>query len=178
MCIVRGILDECRALAYSQQRMGWLIFDSFPLPPTSNNIHATIMVGGQLRRINSKEYQAFLKDAKIWAARNNDRLNVLKKLCMDAIAKDKMISIDAYFCFTHEQLWTQKNKPKKIDGSNRIKPCHDALAMILGIDDCMFWRGTFEKIEAQYAKTILHFQITEPRKAIDLGLLLGPTKHN
>lgn len=154
-----------------------MIFDDYPLPPTSNNIHATILVHGQMRRINSKEYKLFLKNCQIWAARNNPRVQLLKKLCVEAISKGRMIAIDSYFVFTHEQIWTQKNKPKKLDASNRLKGLHDSIALLLDIDDSMFWQGTFEKTEGIHEKTILHFKLIDPRKAVDVTALLRTTSY-
>jgi hypothetical protein len=50
--------------------------------------------------------------------------------------------------FEPGRLFTKDGRRKKLDASNRIKPIHDALAEILGIDDRFFYTGQSEAVLA------------------------------
>lgn len=51
---------------------------------------------------------------------------------------DSMFEIETLFVFHKSRLYTKDGRIKKLDTSNRIKPCHDAISMVLGLDDSRF----------------------------------------
>lgn len=62
------------------------------------------------------------------------------------VAKGGLLEARAFFFFKKERLFTLKNKPKKLDVSNRIKAIHDSLCKLLEIDDSLFFKVTAEKV--------------------------------
>lgn len=121
-----------------------------------------------------------------WHGRNKKDVIKVREFCLSLIADGKMIQIDTYFCFPKSKLFIQSKPPKdskkkigdpkKLDGSNRIKPTHDAIATMLNIDDCYFWAGHFEKIEAPDETILLEFKERQPRTLSELTRNLSKAK--
>jgi hypothetical protein len=53
--------------------------------------------------------------------------------------------VKATFLFSRKTLLTQKDTPKRMDVSNRLKSLHDGLARLLQVDDSLFFRISAEK---------------------------------
>ncbi len=135
---------------------------SFPMPPSSNNAYATCADG---RRHKSKEARAFGKDVEAWHWSNAQVVRrQLTGLQEDMVLKGiklYVFNVDAIFWMRRSSIICKDGTPKRNDTSNRIKLLHDALAGVLGIDDSMFWSGTFDKIAIDAAN---------PREWVDVTI--------
>lgn len=148
------------------------VITDFPMPPSVNGLFA-----GKARRYASDEYKRFKMEVAGWALKNAAIIRNARK----QIEPHDRLRIDTYFAFRHERLYTLKGKDKMLDASNRIKALHDALAPILGRDDCHTWAGHFEKIVtvgAQPEHAIIAINAAVPRDTVRIyaelmGEILG-----
>lgn len=118
-----------------------------PIPPSVNAAYGTDF--RTRRRFKTKDYTTFEGAIKHWCLINPRQLGLARDLTI-RIQKGHALQVDLYFSFPKEKILTKPTKqkpshPKRNDTSNRIKIAHDALAEVLGIDDCYFWQGKFHK---------------------------------
>lgn len=104
--------------------------------------------------VKTNVHRNYLQACYLWRAQHNnsftraqDELLRAQKEARDSL-RHFALRVDCYFAFEHSRLWTQKNAPQTLDADNRLKPCRDALASLLGIDDKFFFSGYFEKVSA------------------------------
>lgn len=116
-----------------------------PIPPSSNNMYATIFGKGKSWRTKSRDSRQWESDVSNWALAHADEIRQIKERLKD-LKPGEVIHVDTQFSFTRERILTKQSKPKKLDTSNRIKPIHDILSKLIEIDDCYFWHGSFSKI--------------------------------
>lgn len=114
--------------------------EGFPLPPSVNNLYLTI---GK-RRVKAGDYRLFERAVMVWMKRNAEALDYARQLTILTGPK-RFIHIDTMFYMKRERIFCKDGRPKRNDTSNRIKALHDALATILGLDDCYFWSGGYDK---------------------------------
>lgn len=120
------------------------LFNTFPMPPTSNHMYASV----QGRLIKSKESREYRQRCDFWALRNIRVLNAVR----DAISKTSLphtIELDTTFCFLEARLVSKKNTIKRLDATSRIKGSHDEFCRILEIDDSIITGGRFEKVSCE-----------------------------
>lgn len=119
---------------------------SFPMPPSSNHVYATIQRDAKSWRTKSAELREFERDALNWALAGGPGLHRARDLAKQARnGKNLVLDVHAKFYFKRERILCKNGKPKRLDTSNRIKALHDALATILEVDDCFFWSLSADK---------------------------------
>jgi Holliday junction resolvase RusA-like endonuclease len=108
-----------------------VVFNSIPMPPTSNKMYSMWRRGSKTYHVPSPELKAFQGKMLSYpiAQEKIDWLQTLKG----------PLSIECFFFFKRERLYTKKEAIKKLDVSNRIKALHDCLCRRLGIDDSLFF---------------------------------------
>jgi Holliday junction resolvase RusA-like endonuclease len=116
------------------------IISGFPMPPTTNHLYATV---GK-KRIKSKEYKQFRERVRIWMLQHHHEL-MLARNVSTKVGPRRFLHLDMTFRFHIDRILTKDSKPKKLDGSNRVKALEDVLCEMLGIDDCWVWSGSFDK---------------------------------
>lgn len=124
------------------------VFDNFPISPSENNCYPSMVNKrtGRAFRFPSRELKAFQAAAKAWA---EPRASIIAQAKLGLLPSPRaQIRIDLYIAFTPSRLFTKDGRRKQLDASNRIKPIHDALADILGIDDRFFYTGQSEAVLA------------------------------
>ncbi len=115
-----------------------------PIPPTSNKMYWARTFKTKTGKIaakfsSSNEKINYEKEFLHWALKNKALLLTVKPELEKWISKKNgMIYLDFYFALPREELLTLKNKPKKIDASNRLKVINDELSKAIGIDDKYF----------------------------------------
>ena len=114
------------------------------MPPSVNNYYATIKIGGRLRRIKSRDANAYEAAMRRWAFTFLDSIKRAKEF-LKGLTPGMVLALHVDFFFPREKIFTKKNTPKRNDTSNRIKALHDQICMILGIDDCYIFDGSFTK---------------------------------
>lgn len=122
-----------------------VLLKNLPMPPSSNNLYATIMIKGRPVRVKSKGLRMFEKEMAEWAMTHRESLNLAKEFAKK-LQKGQVIEVHKKFIFNRSSIITLKNKPKKNDTSNRIKAIEDTLAKLIGIDDSYFWSGSYDKV--------------------------------
>lgn len=120
------------------------ILSGFPLPPSTNHLYKTIVIRGRSRRAKSKEYKAYEHAVKVWMMTHHHELQLARALTTMA-GPGRFIHLDLDFKFHRSRILCKDGKPKRLDTSNRLKALEDALSLILGIDDCWFWSGQYDK---------------------------------
>ena len=139
--------------------------NKFPLPPSANALYSNL---GR-RRIKSKAYRDYLNEVRLWMLMNQRQLHDARRISMNTTPFN-FIHIDCRFYMLRTSIFTKDNKPKRNDTSNRIKALHDALSVILGIDDSYFWSGSFDKLAVDHETqqgveiTMVISRYEEPRK--------------
>jgi len=79
-----------------------------------------------------------------WCAINPSMLADAREFC-GRLVSGEAFRIDCTFFFPRSSVLTKKNTVKKNDTSNRLKALHDKISEALGIDDSLFFDGSFEK---------------------------------
>ena len=113
----------------------------FPLPPSANGLYKSV---GR-RRAKSSDYLAFERSAIAWMRWHTIEIDEARELTL-LTGPNRYIHIDCVFYMLRERIICKSGLPKKNDTSNRLKALHDALSQILGIDDCYFFSGSFDKV--------------------------------
>ena len=113
----------------------------FPLPPSVNALYLNLPGRG---RCKSPKYRAYEESVRFWLYKNNPSIQTLRVILGD-IPKGTVLRVDQTFYFQRKSIITKDGRPKKNDTSNRLKALHDAIAELIGIDDCYFWDGTYSK---------------------------------
>ena len=119
--------------------------NGIPMPPSGNNVYATLMLRGRPVRVKSKPMKLFERDAAQWALRAGLALTQARVMAQ-TLDIGTALQVDCLFHFHRKSVLTLTGRPKRNDTANRLKPLHDSLSGILGIDDCHFWNGSFEKL--------------------------------
>jgi len=115
------------------------IIIKLPMPPQSNNMYVGARLG---RRFPSKQLTAFKSQIQL--------IKLGMKLDEDQKGfKTQFINIPIKlhrkFYFHYSSVFTKKNTVKRMDVSNRIKACDDALEVLFGIDDAYVFFASEEK---------------------------------
>lgn len=160
-----------------------IILYNFPLPPSVNeylvpvvsNKYSFDKKGKPYRKahfVKSDIHRNYLKRCQEWKFHNNlnwlevqRRLQEIKKQAQDS-RKQFALRMDHYFAFEKSRLWTVNNLAQQIDCDNRMKPCRDAVANLLDIDDKYFFSGFIEKVSAPTKEaecTIIKITLMTPR---------------
>lgn len=134
--------------------------NNFPMPPSVNKLYA--YTGSRV--VKTKVYRKFDEDVRRWRYGNDGVVRQIREFIVGL--KEHVIHIDTYFHMGRASVLTKEGKPKRNDTSNRIKALHDVLAEhILGIDDCYFWSGSFEKVvldganeQSEHVRIVLKFR--------------------
>lgn len=95
--------------------------------------------------MRSHAYKMFESAARKWMILNPEMVDEARQLTLDA-GPNRFIHIDTVFRMLRKNIFTKEQKPKRNDSSNRIKALHDVVAEMLGIDDCYFWSGSYDKV--------------------------------
>ncbi len=118
------------------------IFKNFPMSPSVNEIYSNVAGRG---RIKTPIYRCFERDAMIWNMKNS----LLVQDCQKKISEmpiSQAIRVNRVFSFPVTSILNKLGRPKRNDTANRIKALDDAMAAILGVDDCIFWSGSEDKV--------------------------------
>jgi Holliday junction resolvase RusA-like endonuclease len=119
-----------------------------PMPPSVNGAYATNF--STKRRFKSKDYQLFESSVLHWTYVNAETLAKARELT-GRLLDGQALRVDIVFYFPRSKILTKATKSqasrlKRLDVDNRIKAAFDVLAKILGVDDCMFFEGSFRKV--------------------------------
>lgn len=119
-----------------------LLLKRFPLPPSSNQLYAS--VNGRL--IKSTEGRKYDASVEMYGLREFKILDQFKEL----VKPTDVFHVDMYFVFMRDRLISKKESIKRLDATNRLKASHDGLSKILGIDDCRFVTGSYHKTYCRF----------------------------
>lgn len=114
---------------------------SFPMPPSANELYFEPAKGRRAKTMQYKKYEGLVQ---FWMYKNGYQIQNAR-LIMQKRTNDEAFHIETNFYFLKNKILTKNNTPKKNDTSNRIKALHDVLSQVLGIDDCLFFDGSFSK---------------------------------
>lgn len=114
------------------------ILKRIPIPPTSNNLYASVR-GRLIKSIEGRKYESALK---LYSIRN---FKILDKIKSNLKPSDSL-RVDCFFIFHKNRIISKKGEYKKLDVTNRIKALHDAISDMVGIDDKQFISVGCEKI--------------------------------
>lgn len=156
-----GYRPRTTELSLTEENSGMCFLSHFPMPPSVNRLHRAV----KGRVIKSAEYRSYENEVRTWMLTHQKELQKARDLCQKVSAL-KFVHIDTIFEFHKSAILTKENKPKRNDTSNRLKALHDVLAAILGIDDCYFWSGNFDK-------TVIP---DSQREGVEITLVLAETE--
>jgi len=125
--------------------MDIIVLKGIPLPPSVNHQYKTVMVGGKLMRVPSKEYKQYKKDFAAWAMLKKNEILVARQAIIDW---NSTLEVSMYCCFEQSRLITKDGRCKNLDISNRSKALHDLLSEALQINDSTFVSTPMEKVLA------------------------------
>lgn len=132
---------------------------NFPVPPSVNKLYAHIPHNGGMRMIKTRDYRDYERLVYLWLTNNRDQVKGTRDL-VRAIG-EQVLHVDSTFHMGRGEIVCKNGKPKRNDTSNRLKALHDVLSsVIVGIDDCYFWSGSFSKVVIENEKEVGHVTIT------------------
>lgn len=122
-----------------------IIFDRFPLPPSSNALykHFVNPRSRKVIRVSTQDLKKYKKACEEWKIHN-------QALCHTAnlyLKSEKAIRVDCYVGLATKKIWKLDGGVKKLDVSNRGKALLDCLADVIDIDDKLFSTVQLEKVE-------------------------------
>lgn len=159
----------------------WL--SDFPLPPSVNTHLVPVVSGkyavnkrGQVYQkahfYKSKEHSNYYKQCQEWAFLNQRSFLPIKKLLLESKKEHSdlkvpfCLQVDHYFAYQKDRIFTVNRLPEQLDADNGLKPCRDALAKLLEIDDKHFFSGFFEKVTCDKKEqecSMIRISHTSPR---------------
>ena len=125
-----------------------MVITGLPMPPSANALYRNVnrRFGKGSGRVKTNEYKIFESKIKQWAWQNPDQFTLARTFIKQVQSRGDLIRLDLTFFFERSRIITKDQRPKRLDTSNRLKAMHDALANMLGFDDCLIWSGAFDKI--------------------------------
>lgn len=115
----------------------FITLSDFPVAPTTNNLYLTI---GK-RRVPSKQLKIYKQLVHNWRL---DHLKEVKEAALYLKGKGTL-ALDLIWRAPEVRFFTKTAGIRRLDASNRIKACEDALSEVLGINDSVFFRCSIEK---------------------------------
>lgn len=118
---------------------------NFPVPPSANRLYAHVQSRNGMRMVKTRDYRAYERMVYQWLTANSEQVKGTRQLVKDI--GDQVLHVDSTFHMGRSEIVCKNGKPKKNDTANRLKALHDMLSsVIVGIDDCYFWSGSFDKV--------------------------------
>lgn len=143
--------------------MIWIV--NFPLPPSVNDYLMPVAGGWSVNKkgrkyqkgrwVKTEPHKLYMQRCHEWKLLNGEAWYKIRAELKAQVLKARQerrrvaFQVDTYFAFHDERIWTVNNIPERLDADNRLKPCRDALADILEIDDKYFFSGFFEKVSTK-----------------------------
>jgi hypothetical protein len=157
-----------------------VLLSRLPIPPALNNQYVNNPKTGG--RFPSRELKDFKKAVEVWRLENLKLVASAKAALIARVpTQQKPIRIDRYFAFRGGRLIALNGLPKRMDVSNRVKGIDDAIADVLGIDDCWFFGGSEEKVmvdsEAEEGVTLVLTLMGRPYRMSELMAFDGGVPH-
>lgn len=126
----------------------------FPVPPSVNALYRF----GHGKVHKSKSYKEYERSVYAWINANQAQVKGVREFLKDI--SPYVLDVSAMFYMPRTEIVCLDGRPKRNDTSNRLKALHDALsAAILGIDDCYFWSGGFNKCPADEPSVEIIFKL-------------------
>lgn len=117
-----------------------LSFFGIPLPPTVNQIYA-----GKSRRYKSPVMKEWERAFELWWVKNQSSILGTRNILRDELHSNSVfVTLSIDFHVHRSKLYSKTGEIKKNDCTNRIKPLLDAIAEVLGIDDCRYFLASVE----------------------------------
>jgi len=118
---------------------------NIPMPPSSNNMYATVKSRGRMIRVKSAGMRSWEVEFRAWALVHHKDLSIARSWVSGRVFSGDAIRLDRYFWFWPSSIVCKDGSPKKLDVTNRIKALDDALADVLHVDDKWFFSGYVTK---------------------------------
>lgn len=131
-----------------------------PMPPSSNNQYATIIRHGRPYHVPSAKLKVFQKEMARYGIEHSSMLPFYRDKVQYWLNDEKFLEVRVVFFFKKSQLFTLKDKPKKLDVSNRLKALHDMLSQLLGVDDSLFFKIAAEKTISDNGSEYCYIEIS------------------
>ena len=128
------------------------------IPPSSNNQYVLIRRGGKTLHVASQELKTFQKHVAQYPLYDPESYALCQAIMDVWKAEKRELEITCTFYLRHSRVFTKEGNPKRMDCSNRLKAIHDSVALLFGIDDCLFFKVHAEKraiSEAFTEKTVV-----------------------
>lgn len=168
----------------------WLT--NFPVPPSVNeylvpvasNKYALDRRGKPYQKahfVKSDIHRQYLQRCYEWRAYHNVSFGKIQAQLHAALMRSRAerkpfaLRVDHYFAFEYDRIWTVNNIAQQLDVDNRLKPCRDALAELLGIDDKYFFSGYFEKLTTRSKElecSIIRISQATPRTLAEIKAMM------
>lgn len=140
-----------------------ILIPNYPVPPSSNHLYFTRKK--ERGRAKTAKYREYVLTVHNWKMRNNTLVQQIQKDVVfwlrDPLGK---IKVSMFCALRAGRIVAKAGHLKKVDASNRIKACHDTLAIILGIGDHRFCVGEVDNVLVQNEEDQCVFIILEPSK--------------
>lgn len=121
------------------------------MSPSSNKLYSSVR-GRLIKSVNGRVYA---NACHYYALKHSAEINEIHTQC-----KGRPLRVDCNFVFPKSAVFTKDGRMKKADYTNRVKSCHDELAKMLLIDDCMFVCGFSQKSVSTDGESYVDIEIS------------------
>lgn len=129
-----------------------IVFKGIPVPPSSNDQYATMIVKGRPIRFPSKSAKEYKKAFGIWAIKNNAALKEAREII---VKWNSPLEVSMFVALDKSRIFCKDGRLKKLDVTNRSKSLHDLLSDHIGIDDSYFISTPMEKVIADSDEQVI-----------------------
>lgn len=118
--------------------------------PFAMRVKSGPMTGKWTARLNpTGDLNKFCKACEEYELGNQLALGKARSTIRGWVADGKQIELLIFAYFPGIRIYTADMRPRKMDGTNRIKALEDELARMILVDDAHFFRVTVEKVETR-----------------------------
>jgi Holliday junction resolvase RusA-like endonuclease len=130
--------------------MDQITFKDLPISPSVNRCFQSVMRGRHSTIIATKEFRTFKMEMVLYHGKRTQEFKQAKEIVNQWLEDGFVLRFDLIFILPKDRLFTKtktaKNKFKRIDADNRIKPMQDAVSEMLAIDDSNFFESKSVKM--------------------------------
>lgn len=118
----------------------------FPLPPSSNNQYASLIMKGRVIHVPTVKLKAFKVAMSNWHLSRDRLAQQARMFCLEIFSRKNFVRFDSYLCVPKVDIFYKNGNLKRDDIFNRLKALHDEFSKMAGFDDSRIKAGWTEQL--------------------------------
>lgn len=151
-----------------------IILPKLPMPPRLNDAYQPI----RGRIVSTTILRNYKRAFDVWYYEHADIVHTATRQMWNLIEAGRdTFEVKLLLGFHYSSIWTQKEIPKKMDATNRIKVVEDCVAKALEVDDCHNWHFSVFKTEVPENEPECAYMAFRPCQPMTLEVALDYLMH-